>query len=60
MGARSAGKPHATCDVAGTGNVARLKGLPARQSSTLPVRGEDGNILTYSALGASAEKMEHR
>ena len=49
MGARSAGNPHAACDVEGTGNVARSSGLPARQSSTLPVRGEDGNILTYSA-----------
>jgi hypothetical protein len=39
MGARSAGNPHAACDVEGTGNVARSKGLPARQSSTLPVRG---------------------
>jgi hypothetical protein len=36
MGARSAGNPHATCDVEGTGNVARSRGLPARQSSTLP------------------------
>ena len=36
MGARSAGNPHAACDVEGTGNVARSKGLPARQSSTLP------------------------
>src|SRR6266480_2359666 len=37
MGARSAGNPHAACDVEGTGNVARSSGLPARQSSTLPV-----------------------
>jgi hypothetical protein len=39
MGARSAGNPHAACDVEGTGNVARSKGLPARQSSTLPMSG---------------------
>jgi hypothetical protein len=37
MGARSAGNPHAACDVAGAGNVARSRGLPARQSSTLPM-----------------------
>src|ERR1700675_1799130 len=37
MGARSAGNPHAACDVEGTGNVVRSSGLPARQSSTLPV-----------------------
>jgi hypothetical protein len=51
MGARSAGNPHAACDVEGTGNVAwwQASTLPARQSSTLPVRGEDGHILTYSA-----------
>ena len=38
MGARSAGKPHAACDVEGAGNVARsgCLGQPARQSSTLP------------------------
>jgi hypothetical protein len=39
MGARSAGNPHAACDVEGTGNVARTKGLPARQSSTLLIGG---------------------
>src|SRR5215470_14603115 len=27
----------------------KLRPKPARQSPTLPVRGEDGNILTYSA-----------
>ena len=27
------------CDVEGTGNVARSRGLPARQSSTLPMSG---------------------
>jgi hypothetical protein len=32
------------CDVAGAGNVARLKGLPARQSSTLLTRGAYGNV----------------
>ena len=38
MGARSAGNPHAACDVAGAGNVARsgCLGRLARQSSTLP------------------------
>src|ERR1700687_6040320 len=39
MGARSAGNPHAACDVEGTGNVARSSSLPARQSSTLPMSG---------------------
>src|SRR6202795_4812783 len=39
MGARSAGNPHAACDVEGTGNVVRSSGLPARQSSTLPMSG---------------------
>ena len=39
MGARSAGNPHAACDVEGTGNVARSSGLPARQPSTLPMSG---------------------
>src|SRR5712664_985079 len=39
MGARSAGNPHAACAVEGTGNVARSSGLPARQSSTLPMSG---------------------
>ena len=40
MGARSAGNPHAACDVEGAGNVAgRSLGQTARQSSTLPMRG---------------------
>ena len=39
MGARNAGNPHVACDVEGTGNVARSSGLPARQSSTLPMSG---------------------
>jgi len=39
VGARSAGNPHAACDVEGTGNVARSSGLPARQPSTLPMSG---------------------
>ena len=43
MGARSAGNPHAACDVEGAGNAARLgcPALPARQPSTLPMS-EDG------------------
>src|SRR5690348_13158491 len=38
MGARSAGNPHAACDVEGAGNVAwsGCLGQLARQSSTLP------------------------
>ena len=38
MGARSAGNPHAACDVEGAGNVVRpgCLGRLARQSSTLP------------------------
>jgi hypothetical protein len=45
MGARSAGNPHAACDVEGAGNVVRsgCLGLPARQSSTLPVRASGRN-----------------
>jgi hypothetical protein len=39
MGERSAGNPHAAFDVEGTGDVARHRAKPARQSSTLPVRG---------------------
>ncbi len=39
MGARSAGNPHAACDVEATGNGARSSGLPARQPSTLPMSG---------------------
>src|SRR6516164_9410849 len=43
MGARSAGNPHAACDVEGAGNAARLgcPALPARQPSTL-LMSEDG------------------
>src|SRR5215831_2116629 len=43
MGARSAGNPHAACDVEGAGNAVRLgcPALPARQPSTLPI-GSDG------------------
>ena len=40
MGARGAGNPHAACDVEGAGNVARSRGLPARQSSTLLMSGD--------------------
>ena len=41
MGARSAGNPHAACDVEGAGNVARSNSSakPARQSSTLLMSG---------------------
>jgi hypothetical protein len=61
MGARSAGNPHAACDVEGTGNVARSKGLPARQSSTLPPdaggrttekRGDSGGIAESPVLSS--------
>jgi hypothetical protein len=52
MGARSAGNPHAACDVEGTGNVARSKDLPARQSSTLPVRGSGEIPRAYSAFAS--------
>src|SRR6516164_5780422 len=43
MGARSAGNPHAACEVEGAGNVALLDApaLLARQPSTLPMS-EDG------------------
>jgi hypothetical protein len=39
MGERSAGNPHAAFDVEGTGDVARHRAKPARQSSTLPMSG---------------------
>src|SRR5271169_2072820 len=41
MGARNAGNPHVACDVEGAGDVERSRylGRPARQSSTLPMRG---------------------
>ena len=41
-GARSAGNPHAACDVEGAGNVARSNSSakPARQSSTLLMSGD--------------------
>ncbi len=41
MGARSAGNPHAACDVEGAGNAARpnRSAKPARQFSTLPEGG---------------------
>jgi len=51
MGARSAGNPHAACDVEGTGNVARSKGLPARQSSTLLVRAELAPVVWTAPRG---------
>src|SRR6202035_1255225 len=41
MGERSAGNPHAAFDVEGTGDVARHRPKPARQSSTLPPEGRD-------------------
>jgi len=63
MGARSAGNPHAACDVEGTGNVARSKGLPARQSSTLPSKtgsGESGpqRRLKPTSLPEGGERKE--
>jgi len=39
MGERNAGNPHVAFDVEGTGDVARPRHKPARQSSTLPMRG---------------------
>src|SRR5439155_18977456 len=41
MGARNAGNPHVACDVERAGDVERSRylGRPARQSSTLPMRG---------------------
>jgi hypothetical protein len=53
MGARSAGNPHAACDVEGTGNVARSKGLPARQSSTLLIGGIEKTSASFEARSAS-------
>jgi len=48
MGARSAGNPHAACDVEGAGNVARSNSSakPARQSSTLLMSGEGKRTAT--------------
>jgi hypothetical protein len=52
MGARSAGNPHAACDVEGTGNVARSKGLPARRSSTLLIGGIEETSASFEARSA--------
>jgi hypothetical protein len=38
MGARSAGNPHAACDVEGAGNAARLDARPYRRASPRPYR----------------------
>jgi hypothetical protein len=48
MGARSAGNPHAACDVEGAGNVAQSNSSakPARQSSTLLMSGEGKRTAT--------------
>jgi hypothetical protein len=52
MGARSAGNPHAACDVEGAGNVARTKDLPARQSSTLLLGGTMETSASFEARSA--------
>jgi hypothetical protein len=58
MGARSAGKPHAACDVEGAGNVVwtGVSVPQARQSSTLP-RGFD--TLPAKAQPASRKRALH-
>ena len=64
MGERSAGNPHAAFDVEGAGNVARHRPKPARQSSTLPVRGAPSNerpyrnpVAGWSLIGAGNWRM---
>ena len=54
MGARSAGNPHAACDVEGAGNVARSNSSakPARQSSTLPERARGCDAPRHSPICA--------
>ena len=52
MGARSAGNPHAACDVEGTGNVVRSSDLPARQSSTLLIGGIKETSASFEARSA--------
>jgi hypothetical protein len=52
MGARSAGNPHAACDVEGTGNVVRSSDLPARQSSTLLIGGIEETSASFEARSA--------
>jgi hypothetical protein len=52
MGARSAGNPHAACDVEGAGNVARTKDLPARQPSTLLLGGTMETSASFEARSA--------
>ena len=44
MEERSAGNPHAAFDVEGTGDVARHRPTPARQSSTLRVSSEGWHV----------------
>ena len=50
MGARSAGNPHAACDVEGAGNVARsgCLGQLARQSSTLLAHARKRSFASYT------------
>jgi hypothetical protein len=58
MGARSAGNPHAACDVEGAGNVAwsGCLGQLARQSSTLPLAEFERSLIrerTQAGLAAA-------
>jgi hypothetical protein len=61
MGARSAGNPHAACDVEGAGNVARSRRLPARQSSTLPMSGDGKrSVAEWSKLPRPSSTLPSR
>src|SRR5215813_6152569 len=60
MGARSAGNPHAACDVEGAGNVAWSRDLLARQTSTLPVRGSGCNSLGLLGRAQANLWLKHR
>src|SRR5919112_5388858 len=52
MGARSAGNPHAACDVAGAGNGARTNTRPSQRASPRPYLREAGGEIppAYSPL----------
>jgi transposase len=60
MGARSAGNPHAACDVEGTGDVAWSKGLPARQSSTLHLKAAYEKAIGHATSDSTVYNLLHR
>ena len=57
MGARSAGNPHAACDVEGAGNVARPGGLGLAGAPVLDPT-DEGSAETERALYATASFLD--